>query len=297
MPRSLAGLSAAAVLVLAPAAAWAHPVAGAPAWHFDPWIGSLMVGSAGLQAVGLCRLRNRAAIAPDWRVLAYAAALLTLAMALFSPLDALAERSFAWHMLQHLALMLVAAPLLAVSNAHFVALFALPRAWRSPVGHVVGLAPGAGAGARHRAAPWLAALAFSLGLWLWHAPALYEAALHASALHAAEHLVFLFTAALFWRMVATAGDRRLGAGAAVVLVTLVGLQGNLMAALITLAPTPLYPSYAGAGLLDQQCAGLLMWIPAALVYLASTVFALARLMRGPPPRQRPSQAEAAAHAQ
>ncbi len=64
------------------------------------------------------------------------------------------------------------------------------------------------------------------------------------------------------------------------LVTLVGLQGNLMAALITLAPAPLYASYAGAnGLADQQEAGLLMWIPAAVIYLASTVWALRKLMR------------------
>jgi len=63
-------------------------------------------------------------------------------------------------------------------------------------------------------------------------------------------------------------------------VTLVGLQGNLMAALITLSPTPLYLSYAGpGGLADQQWAGLMMWIPAGLIYLASTVFALRRLIR------------------
>lgn len=81
-------------------------------------------------------------------------------------------------------------------------------------------------------------------------------------------------------MVKTAGDRRLGLGPAVVLVSLVGLQGNLMAALITLAPAPLYASYAGAGgLLDQQEAGLLMWVPAAAIYLASTLWTLRNLMR------------------
>ncbi len=63
-------------------------------------------------------------------------------------------------------------------------------------------------------------------------------------------------------------------------MTLVGLQGNLMAALITLSPVPLYASYAGAGaLLDQQEAGLLMWIPAAIIYLAGTVWTLRKLMR------------------
>ena len=117
-------------------------------------------------------------------------------------------------------------------------------------------------------------------MWCWHAPRLYEAALANPTLHTLEHLTFLVTAAVFWRMVLTAGNRRLSLPTAIVLVTLVGLQGNLMAALITLAPAPLYASYAGAGgLLDQQAAGLLMWIPAALIYLASTVWTLYKLLR------------------
>ena len=81
---------------------------------------------------------------------------------------------------------------------------------------------------------------FALGLWLWHAPHLYEDALANEQLHTLEHLTFLITAAVFWRMISTSGDRRLDAGTAILLVTLVGLQGNLLAALITLAPDPLY---------------------------------------------------------
>lgn len=109
---------------------------------------------------------------------------------------------------------------------------------------------------------------------------MYEAALHNRWIHSAEHLVFLFTAAFFWRMVITAGDRRLSLGTSVLLVTLVGLQGNRMAALITLAPQALYASYAGpGGLADQQWAGLIMWVPAGVIYLVSSVLALRRLIR------------------
>lgn len=258
-------------------------------WSLDPIIATLILLSSLLQLLGWCRLADaRRAIAPNWRIAAYCGVIATLVLALFSPLDARADDSFAWHMLQHLLLMLVAAPLLAVSNAHFVALFALPHAWRGPVGRWIGHAPGAGRGSRHRGGPWLAALAFAASLWLWHAPSLYEAALAHRAVHTLEHLVFLFTAAVFWRMVITAGDRRLSLPSAVVLVTLVGLQGNLMAALITLAPAPLYASYAGpGGLLDQQEAGLLMWVPAGLIYLASTLWTLHKLMS--PRRPRASQ--------
>jgi cytochrome c oxidase assembly factor CtaG len=123
---------------------------------------------------------------------------------------------------------------------------------------------------------------FALGLWLWHAPHLYEDALANEQLHTLEHLTFLISAAVFWRMISTSGDRRLDLGTTIVLVTLVGLQGNLLAALITLAPDPLYASYAAQPLADQQVAGLLMWVPAGLIYLGSTVLATIRLIRNTP---------------
>lgn len=85
------------------------------------------------------------------------------------------------------------------------------------------------------------------------------------------------TSAIFWRMIWTAGDRRLNGMSALVLVTVVCLRGNLLAALLTLAPQPLYNPYAGNPLSDQQSAGLLMWLPAGLLYLASSFWALRSL--------------------
>jgi cytochrome c oxidase assembly factor CtaG len=246
-------------------------------WSLDPWIAPLLGLSVLLQTVGLARMgAARPRVAPPWRNAAYAGAVLALCVALFSPVDARADGDFAWHMVQHLLLMLVAAPLLALSNAQFVALHALPLRGRRRIGGMAAAIPGVRAGGRHAAAPWLAGLAFAATTWLWHAPRLYEAALDSRALHAAEHLTFLFASAVFWRMVATAGDRRLDAGSSIMLVTLVGLQANLMAALLTLAPAPLYAHQGG--LERQQLAGLAMWVPAGLLYLAATVHALHALL-------------------
>jgi cytochrome c oxidase assembly factor CtaG len=270
------------VLLLAAMSAQAHDAAhDASGWSVDPLIAVLMFVSLSLQCIGFSRMGPaRAAVAPGWRIGAYGAAMATLVLALFSPVDARADDQFSWHMLQHLLLMLVAAPLFALSNMHFVALYALPIRARRVVGRAMEWVPGAGAGSRHAAGPWLSAAAFVAGLWLWHAPVMFEAALAHRAVHTLEHLVFLFTAAVFWRMVMTAGNRRLSLASAVVLVTLVGLQGNLMAALITLAPAPLYTSYAvPGGLLDQQVAGLIMWVPAGVIYLASTLWTLRKLMQ------------------
>lgn len=90
-------------------------------------------------------------------------------------------------------------------------------------------------------------------------------------------------------MAAAAGDRRLSPPASIVFITFVGLQGNLMAALITLAPFPIYPTYAlSGGLEDQQIAGIILWVPAGLIYLASTLWTLGQLMSPTtPPSSKP----------
>ncbi len=271
--------------LLLPAPALAHGGAHIEAeggWSADPLVIALLLGSVTLYGIGIGRMGTaRAAIAPPARIAAYVAGIVTLVAALLSPIDGKADTSFAWHMAQHLLLMVVAAPLFAVSNSHLVDLFAFPVAWRRRIGRFFGAVPGVRQGVS-RAAPWIAGAAFALGLWVWHAPSLYQAALTDPTLHTFEHITFLFTAAVFWRMVSTSGDRRLDAGSAILLVTLVGLQGNLMAALITLAPAPIYGHYAGSGALaDQQIAGMLMWVPAGLIYLASTVHAIWRMLHAP----------------
>ena len=259
----------------------AHSASGdAYGWSFEPVAAALLGLSVIVFAIGYRRMssRQRTVIAPRWRIGCYALAVVCLVVALFSPLDARADSSFAWHMAQHLMLMLIAGPLLAMANVHLVALFALPLVPRRVVAKSVNRTPGVKAGGSNRMAPFLAAAGFAAGLWLWHAPRLYEGALLDPQLHTLEHLTFLITAAIFWRMVSTSGDRRLDPATAIVLVTLVALQGNLLAALITLSPEPLYSTYAARPLTDQQIAGLLMWVPAGIVYLASSLFAITRLI-------------------
>lgn len=274
--------------LIEPAGAYAHAVEARESWSIEPVALALLMLSVLVYTIGRTRMSSaqRRSIAPQPRLFAYVGAVLLLIAALFSPIDALADRSFAWHMFQHLLLMLGAAPLMALSNTHLVALFVLPMRLRRKAGRFVNRVPGVRSGASNRLAPIMAAALFAAGLWLWHAPRLYEDALADEQLHTLEHLTFLLTAAVFWRMISTSGDRRLGAGTAIILVTLVALQGNLLAALITLAPNPLYRSYAAQPLDDQQIAGLLMWVPAGIVYLGATVIAISQLVRRQTPAGR-----------
>jgi putative membrane protein len=256
-------------------------------WFNDIPVDFLIATAVILYVLGLVALlRDRPGArrpVPPWRIAAFAAAMAILIIALLSPFEARADESFSWHMAQHLLLMSVAAPLLSASNAHLVMIRAFPLKGRRAIGRSLSQLPGVRQGAHSALTGWLAFICFSAALWLWHLPGPYDRAVESDWLHALEHMTFLFTSLAFWRVVATSGDRRLGIGTAVVMVSLIGLEGAMLGALITLAPRPLYPVYAAApdALQDQIAAGVLMWVPAGLIYIASSVIALGRLFAGP----------------
>jgi putative membrane protein len=218
-----------------------------------------------------------------WRVSLFFAGAAMVLIALLEPVDALADTRFAMHMAQHLLLVFVAAPAFAASDAHLIMLRALARAPRLRV--VAALDPVRRASHRP-AASWLAGCAFAIALVTWHVPAIFDwAAAHEWA-HAVEHGSLLVTAIAFWRVVLTSGQRRFNPGMAVVMVTLVGVLVAFTGALIALAPQPLYGPYAGNPPDDQALAGVMMCIPASFLYLASSIWALARLLRPEPRRSR-----------
>jgi len=184
-----------------------------------------------------------------------------------------------------LVFLVVAAPLFAWSNAHLVIIRAVPVGARRAIGRAIAAIPGMRQGAHSGTAPWLALICFSAAMLLWHLPRAYDHALENDTIHTAEHLCFLITSTAFWRVIGTAGNRRLSLGMSVLMVSLIALESALLAALITFAPRPLYEAYASrpGALPDQVIAGVLMWIPASLIYLGSAVVALRRLLQ--PPRR------------
>jgi len=239
--------------------------------------------------IGILRLWRRAGAGhgvPGWRVAIFALGAAALVAALLSPLDAAAERSFAAHMGQHMLLIVVAAPLLAQGRVGVVLLTALPGALRRPAAELSRLR-------RYLAALPAATAAHGATIWLWHAPGLYEAALASAALHYLEHLTMLGTGVLFWWSVLAARARPpLGRGAGIAALFVTMLHTGLLGILITLAPVPLYASYAMGGpagalspLEDQQVAGILM-LAGGFVYLAAALAILASWLTRPPPRAR-----------
>jgi putative membrane protein len=184
-----------------------------------------------------------------------------LLVALLSPLHATGEQVFAVHMVQHLLLTLVAAPLLLASNAMPVFVWSLPAAHRARVGHFVQkLEP-----LRWLTLPVVAWILFVATQWLWHLPVVYEAALHNRFLHYAEHLCFFVTAVLFWWPVIGAAPlgSPLSYPARLVYTFTAWLPNSILGAGITSSRGQLYPSYS---LADQEIAGLIMWVPGDVVF-------------------------------
>jgi cytochrome c oxidase assembly factor CtaG len=123
-------------------------------------------------------------------------------------------------------------------------------------------------------APLAVWLIHGVALWLWHLPSLYQATLDDDLIHACQHLSFFVSAALFWWSLVHGRFGRLGYGAAVLYVFTTSLHSGVLGALLTFAPRLWYPIYdartAAWGLSpleDQQLAGLIMWIPAGLVFI------------------------------
>lgn len=271
-------------LILASRAQAHGPAEGLP-WHPDPWVLvplGLAIGGYGL---GLLRRRRRV----GWRIGCHLAGLLALVLALVWPFEALSGQSLAAHMVQHLLLLVVAAPLLVLGRPGIYYLALWPKGFRLGLGRLYARLQASPL--RHLGGPKMAFSLHALAVWAWHAPSAFEAALRHNGLHILEHLCFLGTAMLFWRSILHPRRARglgLGFGAFWLLLTL--MQSGLLGALITFASRPLYPSYAvlfarGQGrwaesaLADQQLAGLLMWVPAGLIYLVAGLLLVALWLR------------------
>ena len=248
----------------------------------DPLLGLALLAAGWVHLRGRSMHRSRTTARRSW---SFYVGLTALAVALLSPLEALSRELVSAHMIQHVLLVLVAAPALALAAPGPALLRGLPA---GTARRVVGLRdrlPAALLAAPDN--PVLVWLAHAGALWLWHAAVLYQAALERPFLHVLEHAAFGLTAYAFWRLVVRAG-RRDGPsrGGALLMVFGMALQGVLLSALLTFAERPWYPAYAGTAprwglepLADQQLAGLIMWIPGGLVYLLAGLLLLGAWLR------------------
>lgn len=249
----------------------------AAAWNLDPLLLLTLVVAVAAYARGWRPADGR----PRGR--AFGVAVAAAAVALVSPLDALSGVLVSAHMVQHVLLIVVVAPLLAWSAPGAALLRGLPGPVRSASRR---LRTGLGLDAEriHRTrSPLARGLAYVAVLWLWHASVLYGAAVEHDAIHILEHTTFVATAWLVWSAILGPARVRMEPGLAVLAVFALALQTVFLSALLTFATTPWYEAYIDVApawgvdaLQDQQLAGAVMWVPAGLVHAAIGVALLVR---------------------
>ncbi len=187
--------------------------------------------------------------------------------------ETLAARSFTGHMVQHLLVIVIAAPLLVAGQPVRLARLSRPGTRRHGV-----KARGFGAAWRHYGA-LVAPFAFVVVLFVTHLTSIYDDALHDRWLHEVEHAAYLLSAVAVWAAVLGAGraaaTARIGAGFVVI------AGGALLGMILLSASEPLMPTYAARlgtakALDDQRAAAALMWTAGMLTTLPLLVVALWR---------------------
>ena len=250
-------------------------------WAFDPPL-VLVIDLAILYWLGARRTvtpaRKRGA--QHVRSACFYASLFVLAVALASPIERLSADLFWVHMIQHVLLIVVAAPLFVLAAPWIRLWRCLPldtRRWLAAgLSHGERTAP-LRALSRAFGRPVPSFVVFSLVLLGWHIPALFDATLESTTLHAFEHTLFFCTAILFWKQVIPSAPLRIRLLAPQRVVFLIGgmIVSWVLAVVLALAPHPLYSYYTHlssrpggiSAMADQQLAAGIMWVPGSVTFL------------------------------
>jgi len=248
-------------------------------WTFAPIVLLALVGYATVYTLRWRRVRERAARpgrAAGWgRLALWWGGLVGLAVALISPVDRLGEQFATAHMVQHLLLADVVPILFTLALTKWILrpvtrhVHRIERA-AGPLGH-----------------PAFGVVAYVGAMWLWHVPALYDAALEYPAVHVLEHVSFAAAGLLYWWHLLSPIRSRLrlaGLGPILYMAStkiLVGFLGVLLA----FGPDLLYGFYEAGGerwglspVDDQQVAGLVMALEQSLVMGVALAYLFFRML-------------------
>jgi len=216
---------------------------------------------------------------PWWRTTSFFLGLVTLVLALASGIELLAGDLFSVHMLQHMLLTIVAAPLLMLGAPVRPLLRGLPHVVRAGVVRPLAgsqLVRGLMHFLRH---PLVAVAVYVGGIYLWHWPSLYDAAVENDALHALEHAHFFIGALLFWSVVIDPVPFRgtLPYAARILYLLLAGAaQNTVLGGILSFSTRELYTHYGASAarlgidaLTDQRVGGAIMWVGGDVIFLVA----------------------------
>ena len=228
---------------------------------------------------GWCALRSSSAtVIQNWRAASCLVGLSLCWVALASPIASGDAELLTIHMVRHLLLMTVAAPLIWLGEPLRACLHGLPRhvvsAFNRPVFRSVPMRQ-FGAALARPSVSWCAATATLVG---WHVPQAFLLAMQSATWHAVEYASFLASGLLFWWPVVRPWPSRPTSGgwSTVVYLFLATLPCDVLSAFLVFSERVVYPAYlsiprhSGLGVLeDQQLAGALMWTVVTIVYFVA----------------------------
>jgi putative membrane protein len=230
---------------------------------------------------------------PPWRLAAFFAGIISIWIAIGSPLNAFDDASLTIHMLQHLLLMSLAPPLILLGAPQLPLLHGLPQPLaRGVVSPILRWAPVKRLGdvITNPAFGWLAAAAALIG---WHVPAIFQLALRWNWLHELEHASFLGAGLLFWWPVIQPWPSvaRWPRWSIPLYLFCATLPCDALSAFLVFCDRVVYMSYLSAprvfawsALEDQQCAAALMWASVTVILLVPAVVVTMQILSPHDPR-------------
>jgi cytochrome c oxidase assembly factor CtaG len=273
-------------------------------WELNPWvlIPTFLIGF--LYARGWRQLYRRAPHRFGLpHLMAFYAGLITILVALLSPLDAFAGWLLTVHMIQHLLLMMVAPPLILYGAPYLPLLAGLPLNFVKN-----GVAPflaspmlrKVGSFVAHPVFCWSAFIFTSLA---WHVPPMYELALRSTTWHTVEHICFVTTALLFWWPIIQPWPwvARVPRWTSIPYLFVADFQNTALSAFLMFYERVLYPTYDSVpritgmtALEDQAAAGAIMWVAGSIFFLIPTGLITIEVLSSrrtsvPHPRERAAQ--------
>ena len=272
---------------------------GLHSWPLPISVTLVLIAVAFVHLKGWRQLRNALpTLLSVRRLIAFVSGVVSLWVAVASPLGTLDHQLLTAHMAQHLLLMIVAAPLILLGAPVIALLHGLPQRFIRRVLGPVLQSPAAHAFGRFVTHPvfcWLASTTVVIG---WHVPALFELGMRSAGWHEAEHACFLAAGLLFWWPVVQPWPslERWPRWHIPLYLFLATLPCDALSAFLAFCNRVVYSHYQGANQLfgssplgDQECAGALMWICVTFAYLAPAAAVTIQLLS---PQRRASQVEA-----
>jgi putative membrane protein len=253
-------------------------------WRFEP-LAIVSIAAAAAAYLWAVRRVDRAHPTTHqsrWRTALFLCGLAVIGLALLSPIEAYEGLLFSIHMIQHMLLELVAAPLLVAGAPITLALRVASPGVRRGLLSVLHSRL-----VKVLAFPVIAWVLFAAVNWGWHFSTLYNDALEIPALHYLQHATFLGAALLFWWPVfgADPSPWRLPHPVRLLYAFLAMPQNSFLGVALMSATTVLYPHYLTNGrewgpspLEDQQLGGVIMWVAGDVCFLAAMVAVVALWM-------------------